>query len=171
MPEYISDDFSLDCRIIADTPTINGRVYPKEVMEMMNQQILDDIKNQTAYVHCRSNLQDTPNDMTFVAAQVTDSKLVEGKLDISMRLLDLPMGRIAKDLLELGTLKSAYRISPNAFASIRRDPDTDQCIVNNDVRFHSFDILPKEHGMKEIFGDDWKEKYPDTLVPMNTNEV
>lgn len=138
---------SFEMNIQPDLPTINGRIYSKEICDKM----MEDIK-KLGYVYLGSAMNSTKHalemsdystpDLKTVAAKVEDVHYHGGKIMIDSIILDTPCGTAVKNTLNEHTTSSLTCI-PAGFGSVYKDEEN-QIKVADDYQIISVHLIPKE---------------------------
>lgn len=136
---------SFEMNIHPDIPTINGRIYSKEICDKM----MEDIK-KLGYVYLGSAMNSIKHDLSdnstpdlkTVAAKVEDVHYHGDKIVIESIILDTPCGTAVKNILNEHTT-SSLTCTPAGFGSIYKDEEN-QIKVKDDYQITSVHLIPKE---------------------------
>lgn len=132
---------SFEMNIHPDLPTINGRIYSKEICDKM----MEDIKN-LGYISLgsprftESGLIDEASVNSF-AAKVEDVHYDGDRIMIDSIILDTPHGNMVNGFLKEHS-QSSFTCTPAGFGSCHKDGD--HIKVANDYQIISVHIIPKE---------------------------
>jgi hypothetical protein len=131
--------------IVADQPTINGRVYTKEVMELMESQMRDMIRNNALFVYDnmpigRGTIEHPPLDK--ITGIVSDCKLTD-TFEFEVQKLELP----ATKHIDLND--ENLEIIPVIYGTVKKNEETGHDEVH-DVKFKYLNL-----GIK---GRDYRNK-------------
>jgi hypothetical protein len=120
------------CTVIeADRPTINGRIYPREVLE---KAIEDYNKLGPSFVSC--DLDGTSLSLAKVIATAEDFRLTEsGHVVATIQFIEPMSEETAEMLLKLSDF------SPMSIGTANEDG-----VIQPDLKFSYFALTPKERG-------------------------
>ena len=119
-----------------DEPNKNGRIYPKKVMEKQVEEYQNLIKEKRAL----GELGHPPNpqiNLNQVSHLITDMKMMEnGMVYGKAKILDTPMGKIAKNFIEEGV---SLGVSSRGLGSIKEKNGINE--VQDDFHLVGVDIV------------------------------
>jgi hypothetical protein len=118
-----------------DTPTINNRIYSKELVEKMISDVQDKINSNRFYV-----LSDYDGsmyvDLSKIIGQVTELRIEENALVANIKILDLPATSKIQPMIGDLTFHT------NIMATLTKGESHD--IINNDAKLlYIFASLPR----------------------------
>ena len=104
--------------IVADKPNANGRIYSRELIEDINEQIINDKKG--VYVTVLADDISPDLILTNIAGKVTFSEIddQQNSLVITAEILDTPKGKIINQLADSGI---TFRLYPVGVGMIEED--------------------------------------------------
>lgn len=163
---------------IIGKPTLNGRVYRKEIVEREINKLKDKIKERSLFGEL--DHPDSRNiNLKNVSHLITDLRIEGDKVIGEAEILETPAGQI---LLALSRANAKIGISSRGFGSVKKAPDGNE-VVADDYHLITYDIVATpaagtypnvvyEHleGEEKMTLEEFKEKYAD-LLDVYRNEV
>lgn len=134
----------------AGTLNMNGRIYPREILEREVQKFQDMIKENRAYGaldHPESSIIELGNAAILIKELDWNNNQVVGKLQV----LNTGKGKDLQAILEAG---GSVGVSSRAFGSTRRNPEGHE-VVNEDLSLITWDAVANPSVTKAILSESY----------------
>jgi hypothetical protein len=152
--------------ICAEKLNANGRIYRADSIAKEVDRYIREVVNQNKAVG-ELNHGPTPNINYEKASHIVKELRREGNVWVGKaKILDTPMGRIAKSLIEE---KIPLGVSTRGVGSVTKDVSTGAMIVGDDFRLSCIDIVSQPSG-PGCYAEGLYENAPDFVLNEDTGE-